>query len=65
MRDVLNDGYRPIRETKVVCRSDDNVEVAAKLVALAAVPDELDAVVAGLAKLPGVSHVADADQGRV
>ena len=46
----------PIRETKVMYHSDDNVEVAAELVSLAAEPDELDAVVAGLSKLPGVSH---------
>ncbi|MGE5158285.1 MAG: MgtC/SapB family protein [Gemmatimonas sp.] len=46
----------PVRETKVIYRSDDNVEVAAELVTLAAEPGELDAVVAGLAQLPGVSH---------
>jgi putative Mg2+ transporter-C (MgtC) family protein len=46
----------PIRETKVMYHSDDNVEVAAELVTLSAEPDELDAVVAGLSKLPDVSH---------
>jgi putative Mg2+ transporter-C (MgtC) family protein len=60
IRDILNERLQaanyPIRETKVVYRSDDNVEVAAELVALAAEPDELDAVVAGLAELPGVNH---------
>jgi putative Mg2+ transporter-C (MgtC) family protein len=60
IRDILNERLKaanyPIRETKVVYRSDDNVEVAAELVALAAEPDELDAVVAGLAELPGVNH---------
>jgi putative Mg2+ transporter-C (MgtC) family protein len=60
IRDTLNERLHaanyPIRETKVVYRSDDNVEVAAELVALAAEPDELDAVVAGLAELPGVNH---------
>src|SRR6201988_2329709 len=46
----------PIRETKVMYHSDDNVEVAADLVPLSAEPDELDAVVAELSKLPGVTH---------
>jgi hypothetical protein len=68
----------PIRETKVVYRSDDHVEVAAELVALAAEPDELDPVVAGLrhlarqragiadrASLTAAPLLADADQGRV
>jgi putative Mg2+ transporter-C (MgtC) family protein len=32
------------------------VEVAAELVTLAAEPDELDEIIATLAKLPGVSH---------
>jgi putative Mg2+ transporter-C (MgtC) family protein len=36
--------------------SDDNVEVAAELVPLSAEPNELDAVVAELSKLPGVTH---------
>ena len=60
VRDVMNErldaeGY-PVRETKIVFRSDDNVEVAAVLVPLAVEPDDLDAVVADLAKMPGVSH---------
>jgi putative Mg2+ transporter-C (MgtC) family protein len=46
----------PIRETKVVYRSDDHVEVAAVLVSLAVAPGDLDAIVGALAKLPGVSH---------
>jgi putative Mg2+ transporter-C (MgtC) family protein len=46
----------PVRETKVVYRSDDNVETVAALVSLAVDPADLDAVVAALAKLPGVSH---------
>src|SRR6516164_234969 len=46
----------PIRETKVMYHSDDNVEVAAELVTLAAEPNELDAVVAGLSRLPDVTH---------
>ena len=46
----------PVRETKVVYRSDDNVEVAAVLVSLAVEPGDLDAIVGALAKLSGVSH---------
>ncbi|WP_407178386.1 MgtC/SapB family protein [Bradyrhizobium sp. STM 3562] len=46
----------PIRETKVVYRSDDNVEVAAELATLAAEPDELDAIIADLSRIAGVSH---------
>jgi putative Mg2+ transporter-C (MgtC) family protein len=46
----------PVRETKVTYRADNNVEVAATLVSLAVDPAELDAVVADLAALPGVSH---------
>ena len=46
----------PVRETKVVYRSNDNVEVAAVLVSLAVEPGDLDAIVAALAKLSSVSH---------
>jgi len=60
LREILSERLEaasyPIRDTKVIYRSDDNVEVAAELVTLAAESDELDEVVAELAKLPGVSH---------
>jgi putative Mg2+ transporter-C (MgtC) family protein len=46
----------PLRETKVVYRSNDNVEIAAMLVSLAVEAEELDAVVAALSKQPGVSY---------
>jgi putative Mg2+ transporter-C (MgtC) family protein len=46
----------PVRETKVVYRTNDNVEITAELVSLAVNPADLDAVVAALAKLSGVSH---------
>ena len=58
LAETLEKASYPIRETKVIYRSDDNVEVAAELVTLAAEPDELDGVVAALAVLPGVSHAA-------
>jgi putative Mg2+ transporter-C (MgtC) family protein len=60
IRDALNERLEaasyPVRETRIVFHSNDNVEVAAVLVPLAAAPDDLDAVVADLSKLPGVSH---------
>jgi putative Mg2+ transporter-C (MgtC) family protein len=46
----------PVRESKVVYRSDDNVEVSALLVSLAVESADLDRIVVELAKLPGVSH---------
>jgi len=46
----------PVRDTKVVDRSADEVEIAATLVSLSIEPDELDAVVASLANTPGVRH---------
>jgi putative Mg2+ transporter-C (MgtC) family protein len=60
VRDAMNERLEaasyPVRETKIVFRSNDNVEVAAVLVPLAAEPGDLDAVAADLAKMPGVSH---------
>jgi putative Mg2+ transporter-C (MgtC) family protein len=60
VRDLLNQRLEaasyPVREGKIVFHSDDNVEVVAVLVARAAAPADLDAVVADLSKLPGVSH---------
>jgi putative Mg2+ transporter-C (MgtC) family protein len=60
VRDSLNERLEaasyPVRETRIVFRSDDNVEVIAVLVPLAAAPDDLDAIVADLSKVAGVSH---------
>jgi putative Mg2+ transporter-C (MgtC) family protein len=56
LRDMLEAASYPIRETKLTYRSDDNVEVTAELVSLAAQPEELDRVVEALTNLPGVSH---------
>jgi putative Mg2+ transporter-C (MgtC) family protein len=60
VRDFLNERLEatnyPLRETKVVYRSNDNVEIAAMLVSLAVEAEELDAVVAALSKQPGVSY---------
>jgi putative Mg2+ transporter-C (MgtC) family protein len=46
----------PVRDTKVVYRSEEEAEIVATLVSLSIEPDELDAVVASLADLPGVRH---------
>jgi putative Mg2+ transporter-C (MgtC) family protein len=62
VRDFLNErldaASYPIRETKVVYRSSDNVEIAALLVSLAVEAAELDAVVAELSKQSGVSYAS-------
>lgn len=46
----------PVRDIKVVYRSGDTAEIMATLVSQSIEPDELDAVVAGLAAQPGVRH---------
>jgi putative Mg2+ transporter-C (MgtC) family protein len=60
VRDSLNERLEaasyPVRETRIVFRSNDNVEVSAVLVPLAAEPGDLDAVVADLSRVPGVSY---------
>jgi len=60
IRDVINERLEaasyPVRETRIVFHSNDNVEVAAVLVPLAAGSSDLDAVVSDLSKVPGVSH---------
>jgi putative Mg2+ transporter-C (MgtC) family protein len=60
VRDSLNERLEasnyPVRETKVLYRSNDNVDIAAMLVSLAVEAAELDAVVAELSKQPGVSY---------
>ena len=60
VRDVMNErldaASYPVRETKIVFHSGDNVEVSAVLVPLMAEPDDLDGVVSDLSKMPGVSH---------
>ena len=46
----------PVRDTDVVYRAEEEAEIVATLVSLSIEPDELDAVVASLAGLPGVRH---------
>jgi putative Mg2+ transporter-C (MgtC) family protein len=59
-RDALNERLEaaklPVRETKVVYRSNDNVEIAAMLISLAVDSKDLDAVVAEVSALPSVKH---------
>jgi putative Mg2+ transporter-C (MgtC) family protein len=56
LTEQLETASYPIRETKVVYRSNDNVEITAELISLAVDSADLDTVVAGLADLSGVSH---------
>ena len=60
LRDFMNERLEaasyPVRETKIVSHSVDNVEVSAVLVPRAVEPGDLDAVVSDLSKLSGVSH---------
>jgi putative Mg2+ transporter-C (MgtC) family protein len=60
VRDSVNErldvASLPVRESRIVFHSNDNVEVAAVLIPLAVEPGDLDAVVGDLSRLPGVSH---------
>ena len=60
IRDILNERLEvakyPVRESALVYRTDDQVEIVAELVPLAVDAAELDRVTAELAKLPGVQH---------
>jgi putative Mg2+ transporter-C (MgtC) family protein len=54
--DRLNEASYPVRETTVIHRPPDIVEIAAVLVSSAVEPEELEAVVGELRRLPGVGH---------
>ncbi len=60
IRDILNERLEiakyPVRESALVYRTDDQVEIVAELVPLAVDAAELDRVAAELAKVPGVRH---------
>jgi putative Mg2+ transporter-C (MgtC) family protein len=60
IRDALSErldaAKYPIRETNVIYRPNDNVEISARLVSLAVDPKDLDTVVAELSRLGGVRH---------
>jgi putative Mg2+ transporter-C (MgtC) family protein len=46
----------PIRDTEVVRRPDNNVQIIATLVSLSIDPNEMDAVIAKIAEIPGVQY---------
>jgi putative Mg2+ transporter-C (MgtC) family protein len=52
----LNDANYPVRETTVIHRPANVVEIVAALVSSAVEPEELDAVVSDVGRLPGVTH---------
>jgi putative Mg2+ transporter-C (MgtC) family protein len=54
----LEAAHYPVRDVEIVYRSDEDVEIAATLTSLAIDANELDAVVAGLLKLPGARHAS-------
>jgi putative Mg2+ transporter-C (MgtC) family protein len=60
IRDALSERLEaakyPVRETNVVYRSNDTVEISARLVSLAVDEKDLDAVTSELSKLAGVRH---------
>jgi putative Mg2+ transporter-C (MgtC) family protein len=56
--EALEKAYYPAADVETKERGEDTVEIVATLVATSIVPEELDAVVAGLEKLPGVDHAS-------
>jgi putative Mg2+ transporter-C (MgtC) family protein len=56
LAEKLDAAKYPIRDTKVVRRPDNNVEIIATLVSLSIDPNEMDAVIAKIAEIPGVQY---------
>jgi putative Mg2+ transporter-C (MgtC) family protein len=56
--DKLETANYPVRETRIIFRSNEAVEIAASLVSMAAEPGELDAVVTQLSGIAGVEHAS-------
>jgi putative Mg2+ transporter-C (MgtC) family protein len=52
----LNDANYPVRETTVIYRPGNVVEIVAVLVSSAIEPEELEAVISDIKQLPGVTH---------
>jgi putative Mg2+ transporter-C (MgtC) family protein len=52
----LDDAKYPVGETKVIYRSANVVEIVAVLVSSAVEPEELEAVISAISRLPGVTH---------
>jgi putative Mg2+ transporter-C (MgtC) family protein len=54
----LNDANYPVRETTVIYRPGNVMEIVAVLVSSAIEPEELEAVISDIKRLPGVTHAA-------
>jgi putative Mg2+ transporter-C (MgtC) family protein len=54
--DKLNEANYPVRETTVIHRPGNVVEIVAVLVSSAIEPEELEAVISDIKRLPGVTH---------
>jgi putative Mg2+ transporter-C (MgtC) family protein len=54
--DKLNEANYPVRETTVIHRPGNVVEIVAALVSSAIEPEELEAVISDIKRLPGVTH---------
>jgi len=52
----LDHAKYPVRETKIIYRSENTVEIVALLVSSAVEPEELEAVISEIMRLPGVTH---------
>jgi putative Mg2+ transporter-C (MgtC) family protein len=52
----LSDASYPVRETRVVHRRANVVEIVAVLVSSAVEPEELEALIGDISRLPGVTH---------
>ena len=56
--EALEAAHYPVADVETEERGDDMMEIVATLVATSIVPEELNAVVGGLERLPGVVHAA-------
>jgi putative Mg2+ transporter-C (MgtC) family protein len=52
----LDHAKYPVRETKIIYRPENTVEIVALLVSSAVEPEELEAVISEIMRLPGVTH---------
>jgi putative Mg2+ transporter-C (MgtC) family protein len=56
--EALESAHYPVADVETVERGEETSEIVAVLVATSVMPEELDAVVEALEKLPGVDHAA-------
>ncbi len=54
--EALEKAHYPVADVETNERGDDAVEIVATLVSTAVVPEELDAVIEAMEKLPGIEH---------